>query len=63
MNTRILFAVSTALSLASLWADNAFAQATIDPAKTGAANADRAVAVEDMSDGEVRKPAGGHSGH
>ena len=55
MNTRKLLAASTALSLAALWANNALAQATMEPAKTGAANTDPAVAVADMSDGEVRK--------
>ena len=55
MKTLKLLAVSTALSLSALWANNALAQATMEPAKTGAANTDPAVAVADMSDGEVRK--------
>ena len=53
MKTLKLLAVTSALSLAALWADNALAQATMEPAKAGGTKTDPAAA--DMSDGEVRK--------
>ena len=59
MKTLKTLALSCALSctmmLAALWAGNALAQTTADPAKAGATPTDPAAAASDMSDGEVRK--------